>query len=200
MRPVARFSLLLLAVLPVVAACLPQQQEASNLDGPQAFANHAAGDVRAAALFGEAAKVIMHPRCVNCHPAGDSPKQGDDRRIHRPAVTRGAGNLGVPGMQCNACHQARNFDPGRIPGAPHWSLAPQEAAWEGLDASAICEQLKDPQRNGGRSLEDIVTHMREDALVAWAWRPGRGRQSAPGTQEVFGALIEAWVAEGAACP
>jgi hypothetical protein len=42
--------------------------------------------------------------------------------------------------------------------------------------------------------------LRRDALVAWAWTPGTGREPAPGTQEQFAALVEAWVRTGAACP
>lgn len=188
------------SLLVLATGCEPPIAASGDLRGAADFTDIAADEARAAALFLEAAKVIRHPRCVNCHPAGDSPLQGDDSRPHRPAVQRGAGNLGVPGMQCNTCHQSQNFDAGGIPGAPHWMVAPIEAAWEGLDATAICAQLKDPARNGGRSLEDIAAHMRDDALVGWAWNPGPRRSPAPGSQAVFGALIEAWVAAGAACP
>ena len=43
---------------------------------------------RSIALFTEAGKVIQHPRCVNCHPAGDRPQQRDDGAS--PPATRGA--------------------------------------------------------------------------------------------------------------
>jgi hypothetical protein len=39
-----------------------------------------------------------------------------------------------------------------------------------------------------------------DHLVGWAWHPGEGRRPAPGTQDVFGDLIGAWIATGAECP
>ncbi|MEJ7604146.1 MAG: hypothetical protein WKG01_40145, partial [Kofleriaceae bacterium] len=26
--------------------------------------------------------VLQHPRCQNCHPAGDAPLQGDEGRLH----------------------------------------------------------------------------------------------------------------------
>src|SRR5258706_10489455 len=39
--------------------------------------------------FLEAYKVFMHPRCMNCHPSGDAPLQGDDSHIHLQNVTRG---------------------------------------------------------------------------------------------------------------
>ena len=50
------------------------------------------------------------------------------------------------------------------------------------DAREICVQIKDRERNGGRSLDDLVHHIGTDTLVGWAWAPGIGRQPAPGTQ------------------
>ena len=35
--------------------------------------------------------------------------------------------------------------------------------------------LKDPAKNGKRSLEEITTHMGTDKLVLWGWDPGDGR-------------------------
>jgi hypothetical protein len=64
----------------------------------------------------------------------------------------------------------------------------------------ICAQIKDPARNGGRSLEQIMAHLTNDTLVGWAWAPGFGREPAPGTQKELGALIEAWLNTGAVCP
>ena len=155
---------------------------------------------RAAALFVEAGKVLLHPRCVNCHPSGDAPLQGEDGRAHEPPVVRGTGGMGAVGMRCTTCHLKENFDPGRVPGEAHWRLAPIEAAWEGVSLAAICDQLKDPERNGGRDLGEIVEHMAEDSLVGWAWAPGAGRRPPPGSQKIFGELIAAWVDAGAACP
>jgi hypothetical protein len=155
---------------------------------------------RSAALFAEAGKVLQHQRCVNCHPATDRPLQGDARQPHEPRVRRGADGHGVAGMRCTTCHTGANFDPAGIPGNPHWHLAPASMAWEGLSLRQVCEQLKDKTRNGGRSLDKIVEHMRSDPLVGWAWAPGAGREPAPGTQADFAALVEAWVRTGAACP
>src|SRR5437660_9920655 len=39
--------------------------------------------------FREVYKVLMHPRCMNCHPVGDVPLQGDDSRLHIQNVKRG---------------------------------------------------------------------------------------------------------------
>jgi hypothetical protein len=38
------------------------------------------------AAFKEAYKVLMHPRCMNCHPMGDAPLQGDDSHPHTMSV------------------------------------------------------------------------------------------------------------------
>jgi hypothetical protein len=49
-------------------------------------------------------------------------------------------------------------------------------------------------------MKAIAHHMSEDSLVGTAWQPGAGRTPAPGTQTEFGALIQAWIESGAACP
>jgi len=173
---------------------------AESLARADSFAAISDNAARSAALFTEAAKVLTHPRCMNCHPAGDRPRQGDVRRLHQPPVDRGEDGFGLPALRCPICHQQANFDPGRVPGDPAWHLAPRDMGWEGKTVGQICAQIKDPARNGGRSLDDIVHHIGTDHLVGWAWAPGAGRQSAPGTQAQEGALLGEWVKTGAVCP
>ena len=173
---------------------------ADGLRPVSAFAGISDPARRSAALFEEAGKVILNPRCVNCHPAGNRPLQGDDSHPHQPLVVRGEGNVGVPGLACATCHGAANYDAVGVPGNPKWALAPTEMAWAGRSLAAICTQIKDPNRNGGRTMAEIVEHMGHDDLVGWGWHPGRGRTPVPGTQGEFGALIQAWAASGAACP
>jgi hypothetical protein len=79
-------------------------------------------------------------------------------------------------------------------------MAPIEMAWQGKSAGEICRQLKDPNRNGGRSLALLQEHLAGDDLIAWGWQPGEGRDPAPGTQRLLGALVQAWVDSGAECP
>lgn len=160
---------------------------------------------RSQALFGEAARVLTHPRCMNCHPATRQPTQGDDLHAHLPPMNAGESGFGPDGMNCITCHGADNRPVlgsriESIPGAEPWLLAPVSMAWQGLTIGGICQQVKDPTRNGGRSLQDIVHHLIQDHLVAWAWHPGDGRTPAPGSQAEFGALIAAWVETGAECP
>jgi hypothetical protein len=181
-----------------VSAATPDP--ASGLKPVSDFSSIADEKQRSLALFGEAGKVITSARCMNCHPAGDRPAQGDDRHPHLPLVVRGIDGFGAVGMRCTTCHGPENFDPAQLPGHPEWHLAPIEMAWAGKSLGEICEQIKDPKRNGGKSMDDLVHHMAEDSLVGWGWHPGAGRTPAPGTQAEFGALIKAWVNIGAACP
>jgi hypothetical protein len=178
------------------------QTVSNNLASPESFADIADEDARSAAIFTELGKVLTHPRCMNCHPAGDRPRQGEGawRRLHQPPVARGADGHGLEAMRCSICHGNANFEPGRMPGHPEWHLAPREMGWEGKTLAEICEQLRDPARNGGRKPEDLIHHIGEDTLVGWAWHPGIGRSPVPGTQQQAGALIAAWVTTGAACP
>lgn len=157
-------------------------------------------EVRSRALFAEASRVFFHPRCVNCHPDGDSPHQGVRLERHDPPVERGPSDEGVVGMRCSTCHQDRNQALTRVPGAPAWHLAPRSMAWVGRTPRQLCEQLKDPGRNGNKTLAQIVEHAAHDPLVAWGWAPGADREPAPGTQAQLGALVAAWVETGAACP
>jgi hypothetical protein len=183
----------LLAGTPTTGAV---SEPAASLATPESFASIADPAARSAAMFVELGKVLTDPRCVNCHPAGDRPRQGEQGRLHQPPVERGADGRGLPAMRCSICHQQANFDPARVPGHPEWHLAPREMAWQGKTLA----EIKDPTRNGGRSLEALVHHIGTDTLVGWAWAPGFGRKPAPGTQQEAGALAEAWVKTGAVCP
>jgi hypothetical protein len=181
-------------------------QNSSALRPPSEFSNIQDTQARSRALFTEAAKVIMNPRCMNCHPKTDSPLQGNDQHVHLPPVSRGDGGVGVAGAPCAMCHTEHNFRLAEkasyqsIPGHPRWGLAPIEMAWEGKSMGEICTQLKDPARNGGRDLRLLQEHFAKDDVVAWAWNPGAGRAPAPGTQAQLGELIKAWIDTGAQCP
>lgn len=155
---------------------------------------------RSVALFGEMARVFQHPRCANCHPSDDQPRQTDAQVVHDPPVWRGPDNHGEPGAHCSTCHQADNSEVSRVPGAESWHLAPASMAWLGRSPAQLCAQLKDPARNGDRDLEALHEHLANDPLVAWGWEPGHGRQPAPGSQAELAALTRAWIETGAHCP
>lgn len=196
----------------IATAAMAQIQNTTTLNPTTlrpvaSFSGIADANERSRALFGEIAKVVTNPRCLNCHPVGDRPLQGNDSHQHIPPIPRGEAGLGVPGVSCSSCHTEKNFTLvgtgatyKSIPGHPRWQLAPIEFAWEGKSIGQICQQLKDPNRNGGRTLALLHEHFAKDDLVAWGWAPGEGRAPAPGTQAQLGELVQAWIDTGAACP
>jgi hypothetical protein len=196
----ASLAALMAALAPIWVTNVESAEPSTTLAAPESFAGISDTATRSAALFMEAGKVLTSPRCVNCHPAGDRPLQGEAHRLHQPPVDRGPDGFGTASMRCATCHQGANFDPAGMPGNPHWHLAPREMAWQGKTVGEICMQIKDPARNGDRSLEQVLEHLATDSLVGWAWAPGFGREPAPGTQKELGALIEAWLKTGAVCP
>jgi hypothetical protein len=198
-----RVAALAVAVLALPIAVLARTQPAA-LRPPSAFAAIVDPAARSQALFAEMGKVIESPRCINCHPRADRPLQGEDMHPHSPPVVRGPYNFGAAGMECSTCHGRDNvaFANGErsIPGNRKWRLAPISMAWEGKSLAEICAQLKDPARNGGKTLAQLIQHNASDDLVGWGWHPGLGRTPTPGTQAGFGALTKAWVESGAKCP
>ena len=73
-------------------------------------------------------------------------------------------------------------------------------AWHDLPAATLCRNLKTPALTGGRSLPQLVEHVRTDPLVRWAWAPGTGRTLPPLSHDAFVAAFTAWVEAGAPCP
>ena len=155
------------------------------------------------AAFKEAYKVLMHPRCMNCHPMGNAPLQGDESHPHIQNVKAGPEGKGIYSMKCTNCHQDKNL-PGENmpPGNPIWHLPPPEMpmVFEGKSPGQLAAQLKDPKRNGGKNLEQIFHHVSEDKLVLWGWNPGEGRTLPPLTHEEFTKQMKIWIDNGAEVP
>jgi len=149
------------------------------------------------------ATVLQSPRCVNCHPAGDRPMQGDQGKPHAQNISRRTVAAGVP---CTTCHQLRNSESvgvaGGPPGAPGWGLPPadQPMVFQGKSPTALCEQLRDPAQTHGKNLAALLEHVTHDPLVLWGWDPGARRTLPPLDHAAFVAAFTAWVASAGACP
>lgn len=149
--------------------------------------------------------VLMSPRCVNCHPSDNVPKQGDDRHPHYFGMARGENNLGYQATKCTTCHQTENNKYSGVPGAPEWSLAPDKMKWEGLTRNEIARSMLNRQNNGDRSLEELEHHLTEHELVLWAWKPGVDahgipRALPPVPLEEYRAAVKEWIENGAMVP
>ncbi len=155
--------------------------------------------------FNTMMKVISHKRCVNCHPSGNRPNQGEDSHPHRFDVQRGEDGHGLAALECSTCHQEENNDMSGVPGAPHWHLAPRSMGWEGLNKFEIAEAMLDKSKNGGRSVQEIEKHLTEDALVLWVFEPGVNnegieREKPPVSKAEFISAVKTWVKSGANIP
>jgi hypothetical protein len=199
-HPRRRAALVVTALGVIALAAGAGAQDPGTLRGPDAFVSIGDRAQRSMALFTEAAKVFQHPRCQNCHPGDDRPRQGNEGRPHSPTVQHGVDGMGAAGLRCPACHGEANFDAVGMPGMTGWHLAPAAMGLRGRSVGRICAQVKDPSQNGSRELADIVSHAEQDRLIAWAWTPGTGRRPAPGTHGTFAALMRAWAETGAECP
>lgn len=158
------------------------------------------------AAFETVRAVLQHPRCQNCHPAGDAPLQGDEGRIHAMNVQRGPEGRGMVGQECTTCHgpanppsnYGRNVPPGVIEGW-HMPKPEEKLVFVGMAPGALCEQIKDPARNGGKDMAALRKHL-DTPLVKWGWDPGFGRAPVPTPYATFIAAWETWAAAGAPCP
>ncbi len=155
--------------------------------------------------FAAIMEVLKHPRCMNCHPNDNVPKQGGDRHPHHFEMQRGKSDHGFVATKCSTCHQTENNNYSGVPGAPHWGLAPASMGWQGLSSREIAQSLLDKSKNGNRSYEDLIQHMTEDKLVLWAWEPGidgegNAREAPPISREAFAQAVREWFEGGAQIP
>ena len=189
-----------IALLLFLLAC---GKSSSSTTGPKVEGNsHESGLV----AFETVRSVLQHPRCQNCHPAGESPLQGDEGRVHNQNIQRGPTGNGMTGAECTTCHRSAT-PPAELgahipPGLEKdWHMPPPEMkmVFVGATPTALCEQIKDPARNGGKDASALRSHL-DDPLVKWAWTPGVGRAAPPVSHKDFVAAFETWSAAGMPCP
>jgi mono/diheme cytochrome c family protein len=196
--PQAGRALLVLVAAFAGALALAPRQQAAAVARPADK-----DDAGARAAFLDVYKVLMHPRCMNCHPSGDVPLQGDDSHPHLQNVKRGEDGKGKFALKCANCHQDTNLPGANLPpGNPTWQLPRKEMplVFQGKSPRALADQLKDPRRNGGKTLEQLVEHVTNDKLVQWGWEPGDGRTKPPLSHAEFARKFRQWVEKGGASP
>lgn len=174
-----------------------------KITGNELVAPPAKDSVGSKKAFLAAYKVLMSPRCMNCHPIGDIPLQGDDSHLHTQGVKRGVDGKGVYALKCANCHQPQNT-PGlnMPPGNPKWHLPPanMKMVFQGKSPRELAAQLKDPKRNGNKTLEQLIDHVTSDQLVLAGWNPGDGRTLPPMSHADFAKNFKAWIDKGAFLP
>src|SRR5688572_4311015 len=158
--------------------------------------------VESVKAFMEVYKVLMSPRCMNCHPAGDVPLQGDDSHLHQMFPKRGIDGKGVYAMKCANCHQATNT-PGlhTPPGNPNWHLPPADMkmVFEGRSPRQLALQIMDQKQNGHKNKQQLLDHAK-DTLVKAGWNMGEGRKQPPLSYNAFVKVWNTWINKGAYAP
>lgn len=192
-------------MLLIALAATPAVAEGENVTiDPPATVTRADGLVAWARIF----EVTSHPRCSNCHvgednlPMWSGPSYGHTRP-HGMNINAGDSRIGAEYVTCGTCHAIRdglNDTPHAAPQvAMTWQLAPVEAAWFGKTSAEICNQLRDPKRNGGRDHLEIASHLDHDLILHWAWAPGGGREPAPYSLQEHVNDVLAWGVAGFPC-
>lgn len=147
--------------------------------------------------------VLMSPRCMNCHPAGDVPLQGENSNLHLQGVKRGAEGRGLYALKCRNCHQDQNM-PGlhMPPGNPKWSMPParMRMVFQGRTARQLARQLLDKKHNGGKSVQELIRHVTDDGLVLTGWKPADGLAEPPLSHSQFVQAFNEWIIKGAVAP
>ena len=152
------------------------------------------------AAFIEAYKVFIHPRCMNCHPAGDVPLQGDDSRLHPQGVKRGKDGKGLYALKCKNCHQDEHIAGEHMPpGSVSWHLPPAnlKMVFEGKSPKQLAMHFKDPKFTGFKTLDKMIEHVEKEPLVLNSWTYGT---PPPRSHEEFVAKVKEWIEKGAAIP
>lgn len=193
--PVIRLAGLVLAAFALAATFAARQSTPAS--GPVIVAT---ANAEPADLFAPVAAVLRHPRCMNCHPRDDRPRQGEDRHKHLQNIVRGPDDMGFVNARCAACHRDENNVQSGVPGAPNWHLAPLSMGWQGLNDAELCAALVDRSKNGGKDIAALVEHMDKDKLVLWGWDPGGDRAPVSTPHPEFVTQMKAWAAAGAPCP
>jgi len=152
--------------------------------------------------FMQVYEVLMSPRCMNCHPSGDIPLQGDDNHVHNMLPKRGKEGKGIYAMKCSNCHQPTNVAGlNTPPGHPNWHLPPADMkmVFQGRTARQLAKQIMDPKQNGHKSKQQLIEHA-DDGLVLAAWNPGEGRTLPPMSHAEFKKAWITWIENGAYAP
>ena len=134
------------------------------------------------------------PRCQNCHPAGDRAAAGR-QPAHTRTCSAGPTGTGWRVPTCTTCHGPANPPTATArtrrrarQGLAH-AAAGQKLVFVGVAPRALCEQLKDPARNGGKDMAALGTPetTARDLGLGPGLRPRAGRGAARRVRRGVGA-------------
>ena len=192
-------TVILSVIVFLTTSAFKEKNSAADVAGYKIFSTDSTESVRA---FLQVYKVLMSPRCMNCHPAGVQPLQGDDSHVHTALAQRGKDGKGLYAGKCSNCHQPENT-PGlhTPPGNPKWSMPPanMKMVFQGRTARQLALQIMDYNKNGHKNKNQLLEHAR-DTLVKAAWNMGEGRTPPPLAYDAFLNVWDTWIKKGGYAP
>lgn len=190
----------ILSVVTIITSAFNAKNDFTGNDpGNNYFTKDSVASVKA---FKDVYAVLMSPRCMNCHPSGDIPLQGDDSHLHAMSPKRGKDGKGLYAMKCSNCHQPTNIEGlNKPPGHPNWHLPPanMKMIFQGRTPNQLAKQLVNLKTNGNKNLAQLIAHA-DDGLVKAGWNPGEGRTLPPLSHEEFKKAWITWLKTGAYAP
>jgi hypothetical protein len=148
-------------------------------------------------------EVMLSPRCMNCHPAGDVPLVGDESKLHPQGAKRGKDGRGMYASKCVNCHLDSNQAGLNMPpGVPDWRLPPADMkmVFQGKIPRELAAQLLDTATNNHKTTAALIEHISADQLVLEGWNPGEGRKLPPISHAEFTKQFKLWIEQGAYLP
>ena len=193
----------MMIIIPLVAVMTSAFKDKNNFSGNDPKHNDINKDsVESVKAFMQVYNVLTSPRCMNCHPSGDIPLQGDNNQLHTMFPKRGKDGKGLYAMKCSNCHQPTNT-PGlhTPPGNPNWHLPPanMKMVFQGKTPHQLARQLIDKKQNGNKTREQLIEHADDDLVLA-GWNPGEGRTIPPMSHQEFKKAWVTWITKGAYAP
>jgi hypothetical protein len=160
--------LIVFMIVAVIGISTSSFENKKNVTGSTiALADSKSDSIESVQAFKSVYKVLMSPRCMNCHPAGDIPLQGDDNHLHNMNPKRGIDGKGLYAMKCSNCHQPANVAGLHTPpGNPNWHLPPADTkmVFQGRTARQLAKQLMDPKQNGNKSKQQLIAHASDNRV------------------------------------
>jgi mono/diheme cytochrome c family protein len=190
---------ILLSAIVLMTSAFKDKNAGTGLDTKNVFNADSVESVKA---FMQVYGVLMSARCMNCHPSGDVPLQGDDSHLHTMLPKRGKDGKGLYAMKCTNCHQPENTQGIHTPpGNPEWHMPPADMkmVFQGRTPNQLAKQLIDPKRNGNTDRAKLIEHADDDLVVA-GWNPGEGRTLPPMSHADFKKAWITWLTKGAYAP
>lgn len=198
----ARMIFILVIILFMIVVSTSAFKDKNNVISISSNEKDIKDSIESVEAFKQVYTVLMSPRCMNCHPKGDVPLQGDDSHLHTMAPKRGKDGHGLYAMKCTNCHQPENM-PGlhTPPGNPKWALPPEDMkmVFEGKKPGELALQIMDYNKNGHKNKEQLLEHAR-DTLVKAGWNMGQGRMPPPLAYNDFLKAWDKWIEKGAYAP